>query len=419
MFKKKSIIAMSLVLSMALSGCGGKKPDTTAADTTAPSSASTEGVSTTEEAANNTEASIEEAQGNKGGNNGNSASASQSGNADRALSFDQASDMLMKNDKMVGFTTSGLSMIDEGTEEVEGNNCRLIGIGKDSGGKFTTEYHFAVARDQSVYEMNVLDGSWSKVESEVQFAAADGNTANNDKVNNNDSSNKDSNTANNNDNKDTTGSDSTNNDTVTSNNQNDDVSTISKETQYEVNIFLSNFAEANAQFAFDEYTTVTDLVNFIHIYAKINAPNRISYDNGYEVLELDWVLDNMDRFFNYKPTVHEVEEWYESSEYSYCSDGKVYYMAADGETYNRLVVVDTLGQNDGGDYVARFSIYSLDLDEYFSDGIDESYYYLNSAQAAATSSLTKIAQGEAVLEPLSWNGHNSYKLLGYTMTETY
>lgn len=373
MFKKKSILAISLVLGMALSGCG-KKPDTTAADTTAPSSASTEGVSTTEEAADNTEASTEETQGNKGGNNGNSASASQSANADRVLSFDQASDMLMKNDKISGFMTKGLSMIDEGTEEVEGNNCRLIGIGKDSGGKFTTEYHFAVSRDQTVYEMNVLDGSWNKVESEVQFTAAD-----------------------------TT----------------DSSSGISKETQYEANIFLSNFAETNVLFSFDQYTTVTDLVDFIHIYAKINASDRISHDNGYEVLELDWVVDNIDRFFDYKPTVQEVEEFYESSEYSYCSDGKVYYMAADGEAYNRIVVVDSLGQIDGGDYFAQFSVYSLNLDEYFSDGIDESYYYLNGSQADATKSLTKIAKGEAILAPFSRNGHDTYKLCSYTINESY
>ncbi len=395
MFKKKSILAISLVLGMALSGCG-KKPDTTAADTTAPSSASTEGVSTTEEAANNTEASTEEAQGNKGGNNGNSASASQSADADRALSFDQASDMLMKNDKISGFMTKGLSMIDEGTEEVEGSNCRLIGIGKDSGGKFTTEYHFAVSRDQTVYEMNVLDASWNKVETEVQFTAADNNAADNKDT-------TDSNTANHDNNADTI----------------DSSSGISKETQYEANIFLSNFAETNVLFSFDQYTTVTDLVDFIHIYAKINASDRISHDNGYEVLELDWVVDNIDRFFDYKPTVQEVEEFYESSEYSYCSDGKVYYMAADGEAHNRIVVVDSLGQIDGGDYFAQFSVYSLNLDEYFSDGIDESYYYLNGSQADATKSLTKIAKGEAVLAPLSRNGHDTYKLCSYTINEAY
>ena len=44
---------------------------------------------------------------------------------------------------------------------------------------------------------------------------------------------------------------------------------------------------------------------------------------------------------------------------------------------------------------------------------------MNSSQAAMDPSIRKIAKGEAVLGPLSRNGHNTYKLYSYIITGTY
>lgn len=45
-------------------------------------------------------------------------------------------------------------------------------------------------------------------------------------------------------------------------------------------------------------------------------------------------------------------------------------MAADGEAYNRFAVCDEMSPNGSGEYIAKFSIYELDIMEYWDN--DES-----------------------------------------------
>lgn len=417
MVKKKMLVISVLMLGLIMSGCGNGNDKTTTEKVT---EITTEESGTTAEAS--TESTTEknaESTTEASGSNDNSASQSGKGGNDRALSFDQAADMLMKNDYMESFSTSGLSMIDEGTEEVEEKICRLVGIGKDSGGKFTTEYHFAVSRDQTVYQMDFMSGDWAKLSSDVEFAKAGGSsdagsTSNSDGKDNKDSKSDSGNTA---DNKDKSNdSDSDNN--KADNSDTSSSSGLAPEVQYEANIFLSNFAETNLYYCYNVNTSLNDMVGFIHIYAKINARNRLSYEDGYEVLECDWVVDNLRRFYGYSISASDLENSYENNEESFCSDGKVYFPAADGDSYNYIAVVDKLDGTENGDCLVKFTVYSVDINEYFEKGIDESYYHLTPEEAAANPSLKEEVKGEATMAPTEFNGHHTFMLGDYAIIDS-
>ena len=75
------------------------------------------------------------------------------------------------------------------------------------------------------------------------------------------------------------------------------------------------------------------------------------------------------------------------------------YQAADGESYNRLAIVDSGYINEDGRLVLLFTVYEIDLDTYFAIDMDavRAYRNLTPDEARADATLTEVATGSAVV----------------------
>ena len=193
--------------------------------------------------------------------------------------------------------------------------------------------------------------------------------------------------------------------------------------QYEANIFLSNFAEQGANLYFydlDMSQILPSLVNFAHIWCKINNRSAFTYGQldgvTYEILSLEEFQKVIGRFIPLDVTEEAVEYNYYPQEHSFYQDGLFFFEAADGEAHNCIAVADSLALLDDGRYVLTFTEYEIDLDEYYSfeTSIPRSYYELNSFDASRHQYLTRIRDGYAIVIPYQYNGRSTYQLVEYT-----
>ena len=198
---------------------------------------------------------------------------------------------------------------------------------------------------------------------------------------------------------------------------------LTADRQYEANIFLSNFAEQNFQFYMydlDLSQILGPLVRFAHIWYKINDQSGITYGEldgqTWEILSADRLCQVTDRFFPFELTEEDIERYYRPEEHSFYRDGLFYFEAADGEAHNRIAVADSITRMSTGVLFITFTEYDVDLDTYFDfeGSVPRSYYELTAEQAAAKSDLTAAASGRAIVEPHTYNGRSTYRLIEYT-----
>ncbi|MBO7730424.1 MAG: hypothetical protein J6S31_06170 [Lachnospiraceae bacterium] len=193
-------------------------------------------------------------------------------------------------------------------------------------------------------------------------------------------------------------------------------------TQYEANIFLSNFVE---QYDFVDFSIYTyggpPVINFAHRFAKINDSGAISYDSLYEVISLDYVQGILDRFFGLTISAPDYLDLpaptytFDSSFHGpYYKDGKFYYDAADGATYTRFAVVYKILNFADGHQEMAFRIYDrLDFDTVGGLAVSDAHYHLTLAEAEANPNLLNVGNGYAYVYPKYYNGHNTYQLIEY------
>ncbi|MBQ6475601.1 MAG: hypothetical protein IJJ34_05285 [Clostridia bacterium] len=184
--------------------------------------------------------------------------------------------------------------------------------------------------------------------------------------------------------------------------------TLDSNTQYEANIFLSNFAE---QYWYSYDRSAEDYCQWAHfaiLFAKINRHSDIEYKQWYgepyETLTLAQIDEITYRYLGVhfgEDEANEVDGW----DHLVFREGRVGSEAADGELHNLFVVVDSI-KDDGGLKVATFTVYS-------TDDLNSDCYKLTPGQAMASSSLTKEGTGTAVMKPYSVNGRSTYQLLRY------
>lgn len=192
---------------------------------------------------------------------------------------------------------------------------------------------------------------------------------------------------------------------------------LSSDAQHKANLFLSNFAE---QF-FGDYDYPNDgfvqmAVDFAHRWCKINSQGSISYETvdgtSWEVITLDRADEVVSRYFPYS-----LSDWHPDDIHSaydgFLRDGKLYFPAADGEAHNRVAVADGISDDPTGTHTIWFTIYEIDLEEYWNDGVDPDYYWYTPLQAAEDPALSYVQSGTAVVTDGVWNGEKVYKLLSY------
>ena len=182
-------------------------------------------------------------------------------------------------------------------------------------------------------------------------------------------------------------------------------------TQYEANIFLSNFAEQYWQSYDRSAEDFCQWAHFAILFCKINRHGDIEYKTWdgepHETLTLAQVDSITYRYLGVNFD-EEMAKEIDGKDHLRYVDGRIGKEASDGELYNLFAVVDSI-KDDGGLKVATFTVYS-------TDDLNASCYKLTPAQAKADASLTKEATGTAVMKPYTVNGRATYQLLRYDVT---
>ena len=183
----------------------------------------------------------------------------------------------------------------------------------------------------------------------------------------------------------------------------------SDEQKY-ANTYITNFVE---QYFFDfdsDSATAEQLLDFVHIHLKINAYDQISYetkgDITFETFTVSEATKVISKYFalyftedDCKALPAPPETYGDQPAGPFYEDGKIWYEAADGESYNLIGIVDSVLNNTDGTITIEFTIYSIDYEVYNEldmDGI-AAYYSMTPEQAAADSTLTRVKTGTAVV----------------------
>ncbi len=184
------------------------------------------------------------------------------------------------------------------------------------------------------------------------------------------------------------------------------------DSQYWANIFVSDFVEQFISSFPQDNGSDFELARFARNFCKINRPTEIRYENGDEVYPLETVNELCRRFFGRE--IDPADGLYEADGWGWCrfENGKVYFPAADGEAYNRFAVVDEYLELPSSAKL-YFSVYELNLDEYWRSGMDSALYHMTADEARAmaeTGRITLVGEGEAEALPIEQNGHDGYFL---------
>ena len=194
--------------------------------------------------------------------------------------------------------------------------------------------------------------------------------------------------------------------------------TLDKDTQYRINIFLSNFSEQFA-LSFTSATCADDyLLRVVEIYCKINHPGLISYSGGDECLGLKDANTYMERFFGRTVNPPEGATYLLDASHTFrFSGGYFRFPAADGANYNRFTVVRDMTANTDGSYTVEFTVYEISLEQYWNTpGVDNSLYWLNDSQVANkvwNHEALPVQNGTAIVKDYSFNGKPTYQIVKY------
>jgi hypothetical protein len=201
---------------------------------------------------------------------------------------------------------------------------------------------------------------------------------------------------------------------------------LGSEEQKYVNTYITNFVE---QYFFDfdsDSATAEQLLDFVHIHLKINAYDQISYetkgDITFETFTVSEATKVISKYFalyftedDCKALPAPPETYGDQPAGPFYEDGKIWYEAADGESYNLIGIVDSVLNNTDGTLTIEFTVYSIDYEVYNeldADGI-AAYYSMTPEQAAADSTLTQVKTGTAVVT-IAQSG--DYSLISYSTT---
>ena len=184
--------------------------------------------------------------------------------------------------------------------------------------------------------------------------------------------------------------------------------------QYWANVFISDFVEQYITKFPEDNGSDFELARFAHLFCKINRHEEIKYENGCETLTLETVNELCQRFFGRTIDPEEgvlyTNDW--GVEWKF-ENGKFYFPAGDGESYNRFAVVTQYLRLEGGDVTLSFDVYELGLEEYWDKGISDELYRMTAAEAEAmakTGRITRVGSGTAEVLPIEQNGHDGYFL---------
>ena len=185
--------------------------------------------------------------------------------------------------------------------------------------------------------------------------------------------------------------------------------------QYEINLFLSNFAEQHFQNYDSNNYSDDQLIQFAYISTRVNRSDAQYFEGSYTCMNLDDINYAYQRFFN-KTFIPEEGRTY--AEYYLYENGKLKAPSADGASYGILTVVDSLVPNSDGTYNVTFKNY--EFPEFNTAGYmipSKDYYYTTPEQAEASNEMRCLQTGTAVVQRKDPNQANSYFLIKYDVID--
>jgi len=193
--------------------------------------------------------------------------------------------------------------------------------------------------------------------------------------------------------------------------------------QQYANTFISNFAEIFFMDFSRGTATIDRYLDFVHIHTKVNSysslGNEKKGDLTFETFTVDTATSTVGKYFGIALSESEIKGLEAppstfGDHYSgpYYEDGKIWYEAGAGESYNLIGIVDSAENNGDGTITLKFTIYSIDLDTY--SGLDsngfKAYYKLTPDKASQDKTLTKVKTGRATVDVGQSGG---YYLISY------
>lgn len=175
------------------------------------------------------------------------------------------------------------------------------------------------------------------------------------------------------------------------------------------NTFITNFVEV---FFYDydrDIANAERILDFAHIHLKINSRDSISYANKgdltYETFTLDKARSIASKYFGILLNDDEIQNlpgppasFGDQPAGPFYEDGKIWYLAGDGESYNLIGIVDSITNNGDGTLTINYSVYSIELETYWQlDNNDfKAYYKMTPSVAEADDTLSMVKTGSAV-----------------------
>ncbi len=222
---------------------------------------------------------------------------------------------------------------------------------------------------------------------------------------------------------------------------------ISKNEQYKLNIFLSNFSEQwfNEVYIWDEnshkrilaserFESQTadsmDLVNFAWLYAKLNTDSieKIQYGgDSYYGINIDTINSITQQFFDRSIHLEDIQSEIKDTSNSFqyrVINNAICTPAAAGETYNNMTIAEKAYDLGNGKMRITFSIYSI-TDIGGSNSIvlssgtiqDKKVYYYSSKEADTHRYFEYHLSGVAVVQPhKTESGKETYQLISYELS---
>ena len=189
---------------------------------------------------------------------------------------------------------------------------------------------------------------------------------------------------------------------------------LSKEDQYKLNLFISNFAEQGFVFYDEEEKRdVEALTDFAYMWIKINKYRDIEIEGSYYKISIEKVKSIVDKYFGIRLSDDELYgyDWSKSEHETFCKSGYYYVPAADGETYTGLAIVEQAEDTGDGTLWLYFTTFNLDLDVYWDsdEGISKKYYSMSFKEAMDSKDLEMGYGGMAIVKKEG----DSYKLKYY------
>ena len=193
---------------------------------------------------------------------------------------------------------------------------------------------------------------------------------------------------------------------------------IDADTQYKLNLFLSNFSESffgEWESGNSRYATF-DRIHFIFSWYNLNKYDQIKFSSDYDaMLTFEQVNEKHQRFFGESLSRPSDGTRYtnEYGERIYFENGYFVTPWGVGDSHADFTVVRSMTDNGDGTYTVEFDVYTAE--DYNGGGdhlTDDSYYHLT-PDNVTRKNVTYQYSGRAIVVPYKNGSIDSYQLKAY------